>query len=68
MHAGFILGIEALPGQIGMDEEDLENIALHRVPALLCQHRDYLLHALPEVVPVLYICFIARQILYAKPE
>ena len=51
-----------------MDKEDLENVALHRIPALLCQHRDNLLHALSEVVPVLYIGLIARQILYAQPE
>ena len=67
LHAGFILGIEVLPGQIWMYEEDLEDVALDRVPAFFCQHGDDLLNALSEVVPVLYIGLIARKILYAQP-
>ncbi len=54
---------EYIPRPVGMDEEDLEDVALDRVPALLCQNGDDLFHALSEVVPVLYICLIARQVL-----
>lgn len=62
-HARLILRIEVLTRPVGMDEEDLEDVALDRVPALFCQHGDDLLNALSEVVPVLYICLIARQVL-----
>ncbi len=62
-HARLILRIEVLTRPVGMDEEDLEDVALDRVPALLCQNGDDLFHALSEVVPVLYICLIARQVL-----